>query len=83
MEPDDTDADGQPNPPEHENGVREPVPITPETPWDVVEVMESIPDAADPHAYFYFNGNPIVIASGGFWGKHEGNIQKMPIHVLR
>lgn len=86
-----------PNPPEHKNGLTDVDDSAPEpgneldtsmqvkdadVPWDVVQAQESLPDGEKAVSYFMFNGNPVLVCHGGIYGKHEGNVQRLPVKVL-
>ena len=55
-----------------------------DVPWDVVQAQEDLAKVTPTRAtaYFMFNGNPVLVCEGGFYGKHEGNIQSLPVKVL-
>ena len=53
-----------------------------DVPWDVVQAQEDLPADVKATAWFMFNGKPVLVCAGGFYGKHEGNLQRLPIKVL-
>lgn len=53
-----------------------------DVPWDVVQAQEGLPDGLIARGYFMFNGNPVLVCAGGFYGKHEGNVQRLSVKVL-
>ncbi len=79
----DTDADGQPDPPEPGNELDTSMHVKDvDVPWDVVQAQEGLPQGEIAGGYFMFNGNPVLVCAGGFYGKHEGNVQRLAVKVL-
>lgn len=87
-----------PDQPEHNNGLTDVNDSTPEpgneledtsmqvkdadVPWDVIQAQEGLPKGEWATGFFMFNGVPVLVCAGGFYGKHEGNVQRLPVKVL-
>lgn len=53
-----------------------------DVPWDVIQAQEGLPEGEWATGFFMFNGVPVLVCAGGFYGKHEGNVQRLPVKVL-
>lgn len=53
-----------------------------DVPWDVVQAQECLPNDEKATAYFMLNGKPVLVCGSGFYGKHEGIFQRLPVKVL-
>ena len=56
-----------------------------DVPWQVVQLQEGLPEDIRAKAYFVLNDqkiNHILVCANGFYGLHEGKVQRLPVKVL-